>query len=235
MSISSRQGTGRPASTEPRWAAGMRPPMPAAVSREMSKAPRRYGQWAATVLVVLVAVLGAGWAYSNKGGTVEVLVLDRAVPAGHVIERNDLGSANVSGVSDAIKVADLNDVVGKRAAVGLIHGQILTSGTVVSDPLPGPQQRMVAVSVTAGRVPSTLAAGTTVDLLGVPAEGDTGRPSDLSAPVVVAAGASTYSVHTAEDGSVVVTLLVSAVDANQVAAYNAAGRLTLIQAPVAEE
>lgn len=213
----------------------MRPPTSAAVSRDMSKPPRRYGQWAATVLVVLVAVLGAGWAYSNKGGTVEVLVLDRPVAAGHVIEQDDLGSADVSGVSDAIQVADLDDVVGMRAAVGLVPGQILTSGSVVSDPVPGAQQRMVAVSLTAGRVPSTLTAGTTVDLLGVPAEGDTGKPSDLSAPVVVSAGASTYSVQTAEDGSVVVTLLVSAVDANQVAAYNAAGRLTLIQAPVAGE
>jgi hypothetical protein len=205
------------------------------VSREMSLPPRRYGQWAATVLVVLVAVLGAGWAYSNKGGTAEVLVLDRAVPAGHVIEQSDLGSANVSGVRDAVRVAELNDVVGMRAAVGLVPGQILTSGALVSDPVPGAQQRMVAVSLTAGRVPSTLAAGTTVDLLGVPSEGDTGKPSELSAPVVVSAGASTYSVQTAEDGSVVVTLLVSAVDANQVAAYNAAGRLTLVQAPVAEE
>ena len=201
----------------------------------MPKPPRRYGQWAATVLVVVVAVLGAGWAYSNKGGTIEVLVVDRAVPAGHVIEQSDLGTANVAGVKDAVPVTDLNDVVGMRAAVGLVPGQVLIAGTVMSDPVPGDQQRMVAVSLGAGRVPSTLAAGTTVDVLGVPSEGDTGKPSDLSSPVVVSAGATTYSVQTAEDGSVVVTLLVSAVDANQVAAYNATGRLMLVQAPVVEE
>ena len=43
-----------------------------------------------------------------------------------------------------------------------------------------------------------------------------------------------YSVKQAQDGSVVVTLLIDDTDAKTVAAYGAVGQLTLLQAPITD-
>lgn len=205
------------------------------VGRSLPKTPVRFGQWAGTILFVVVAALAAGWLYSAKGGTTEVLVIDRALPAGQVIEEADLGSAQVAGVPDAFAVSDLDDVVGQRASTGLVVGQVLTPEAVTDAPVPGPDERMVAVRLEQGRVPETLRAGAVVSVLAVPPNGDAGNPEELDAPEVVADGATVYDVSSAVDGSMVVSLLVSPVDADRVAAYSAAGRVTVVQASIAGE
>lgn len=196
------------------------------------RSARRYGQWLGAVAVVVAAVVAGGWLYANKGGVSEVLVIDRPVAAGHVVTEDDLGSASVSGVEGAVDVSDLEQVVGQRAAVSLVAGQVLTRAALTSQPLPGGTQRVVAVAIPAGRVPATLAAGAVVDVVAVPQSGDAATGAVLDSPQLVASGASVYGLAPADDGSVVVTLLLSASDAPQVAAYGSAGRLTVIQAPL---
>ena len=202
------------------------------LSRAMAKTPTRYGQWLGAVIAVIAAVVVGGWLYANKGGVTEVLVVDQAIPAGHPITKEDVGSASVSGVQDAVPVADLEQVLGQRAAVALVPGQVLTHDALTSQLLPGDAQRLVAVSIPQGRVPATLSAGTVVDVVAVPQAGDAGESSVLDDPKVISSRASVYAVETAEDGSAVVTLLLSSVDANSVAAYGSVGRLTLVQSPI---
>ena len=198
----------------------------------MAKTPKRYGQWLGAVITVIAAVVLGGWLYANKGGVSEVLVIDQAIPAGHTITADDLGSASISGVTDAVPVADLDEVLGQRAVVALLPGQVLTHEALTTALLPGEAQRLVAVSIPQGRVPATLTEGTAVDVVAVPQSGEAGDTEVLDNPKVISAGASVYSVKTAEDGSAVVTLLLSAVDANQVAAYGSVDRLTLVQSPL---
>ena len=207
-------------------------PGSASLSRAMAKTPKKYGQWLGAVIAVIAAVVVGGWLYANKGGVTEVLVVDHAIPVGHAITKEDLGSASVSGVKDAVPVADLDEVLGQRATVALVPGQVLTHGALTAALLPGDAQRVAAVSIPQGRVPATLTAGTSVDVVAVPQSGEAGDASVLDQPKVISSGASVYSVETAEDGSAVVTLLLSSVDANQVAAYGSVGRLTLVQAPI---
>jgi hypothetical protein len=207
-------------------------PDPTSLSRAMSRTPKKYGQWLGAVIAVIAAVILGGWIYANKGGMTEVLVVDHAIPAGHAITKDDLGSASVSGVKDAVPVADLHDVVGQRAAVALVPGQVLTHQAVTAALLPGDAQRLIAVSIPQGRVPATLTDGTAVDVVAVPQPGEAGDTGVLDNPKVISSGATVYAVKSAEDGSAVVTLLLSAVDANQVAAYGSVGRLTLVQSPL---
>lgn len=198
----------------------------------MAKTPKRYGQWLGAVITVIAAVVLGGWLYANKGGVTEVLVIDQTIPAGHTITADDLGSASISGVTDAVPVADLDEVLGQRAVVALLPGQVLTHEALTTALLPGEAQRLVAVSIPQGRVPATLTEGTAVDVVAVPQSGEAGDSEVLDNPTVISAGASVYAVKTAEDGSAVVTLLLSAVDANQVAAYGSVDRLTLVQSPL---
>jgi hypothetical protein len=207
----------------------------AGADRSLPRAPKRYGQWAGTVLFIVVVALAAGYLYTAKGGTAEVLIIDQAVPAGHTISKDDLGSAQIAGVEDAVPVADLNDVLGQRAATGLVPGQVLTHGALTTDLVPAPTERMVAVRLDAGRVPSTLDAGTVVTVLAVPPSGDAGDPAVLDNPVTLADQATVYAVEEAVDGSIVVTLLVAAEKADKIAAYSSAGRVTVVQSSVAGE
>lgn len=217
-------------------------PGAASLSKTVNKTPRKYGQMLISVLVVLAAVVAGGWLYVNKGAAHEVLVVDQPIPAGHQITEDDvrtstdpvLVSRSVSGVDDAILVSDVDSVYGKRTTVALVPGQVLTDDALTSELLPEEGDRLIAVNLPAGRIPSTLAPGSVVDAVAVPQEGQGGDKKALDDPVVVAAGATVHSSTQAQDGSYVVTLLISETDARTVAAYGSAGQLTLLQAPIVD-
>lgn len=214
----------------------------ASLSKAVSKAPRKYGQMLISVVVVIAAVLAGGWLYVNKGGTKEVLVVAQPIPAGHPITEADvrtsrdplLVSRSVSGIDDAILVSDVDSVLGKRTTVTLLPGQVLTDEALTTSLLPQQGKQLIAVNLPAGRVPATLEAGSVVNAIAVPQEGQAGDPDALDSPKDLAAGASVYSVKQAQDGSVVVTLLIDDADASTVAAYGAVGQLTLLQAPITD-
>lgn len=200
----------------------------------MPRTPRRYGQWAGMILFVVVAVLGAAYLYMAKGQTSEVLVLQEPVAEGQVLQEEALRTAQVSGVSDAVPVGQLSTVVGKRAAVALVPGQVLTNAALTAQTVPGPDERVVAVQLEAGRVPATLTAGTQVEVLAVPPVGDVGDTQELELPDVITDEAQVYAVQGTAAGSKVISLVVPDTDAEELAAYSAAGRVTVVQAPVGE-
>lgn len=233
--------------TSPR-APGQRPSVPgglpsaASLSKVVSKTPRKYGQMLVAVLVVIAAVVAGGWLYMNKGSVKEVLVVDRPIPAGHPITEDDVRTSrdpllvarSVSGVDGAIPVSEVDEVFGQRTTVALLPGQVLTEDALTSDLLPQDGKRLIAVNLPAGRVPDTLAPGVVVDAIAVPQEGQSGDAKALDDPPIISAGATVYSTNRAEDGTVVVTLLISETDARTVAAYGAVGQLILLHAPVTE-
>ena len=195
------------------------------------RAPRRLGQWAAAVLFVAMVVIGLVALFESQSDRVEVLVVTGPVPAGQVIERSDLRAGEVAGVPDAIPAADLGEVVGRRAAGGLVDGQVLTDSAISEASVPGEGQRLVALNLPTGRVPGGLAGGDTVDVLSAPVEGADGTKEQLQAPEVLADSARVQEVGKSPEGTVVVTVLVPEDVSDSVAAYSSAGQVTIIQAP----
>jgi hypothetical protein len=194
--------------------------------------PRRLGQWAATVMFVLGSVLAAGWFWQQRGDRVEVLVVEAAIPAGHVVAQGDLTSGSVSGVTGAIPVGDLDRVVGSSAATGLVPGQVLTEGMLTRAPMPATGQRVVGVQVDATRAPAGLEAGDVVTVLAVPPSGDPSDLRTLGSPTVLTASASVFDAVGIEGAGTRISLVVGDRDANRVATFAAAGRVALVQAPI---
>jgi hypothetical protein len=202
--------------------------------RELPRVPRRYGQWALTVLFLLATGIGAGWLWQHNGDQVEVIALGDAVAAGHVIDRGDLVARQVSGVAGAIPVSEVDRVVGSFAAVPLLPGQVLLDAMVTVDPVPATGERVVGVELKATRAPRGLAAGDVATILAVPPEGDASTPGDLNDPVVLARSAQVLSAEPVDGGGTRYSLVVEEGVANKVAAYGAAGRVALVQAPIGE-
>jgi Flp pilus assembly protein CpaB len=194
--------------------------------------PRRYGQWAAAVLFVLVAVVAAGWLWQQKSDRVEVLAVTHAVPAGTVLSNEDLKVVDVAGVDGAVGADDASSIIGSAAAVELVPGQILTPEMLTPDPLPGPGERVVGVQLDGTRAPGGLVPGDRVSVLAVPPSGDAGTPADLSSPTVLAEVATVRSVERVQGAGTRFALLVPRASADQVAAFGAAGRVSLVQAPL---
>ena len=200
--------------------------------KDVPRVPRRYGQWAATVLFLLVAMLAAGWLWQQKSERVEVLVLRTPVSAGEVVDRTDLSTAEVAGVDGAVPLGEVDSVVGRTATVGLLPGQVLTSEMVTDQPVPASRERVVGVELEANRVPPELAAGATVMVLAVPPSGDPSSASVLSSPQVLAERAVVQSSARVDGGNTRLSLVVPRNVANRVAAFGAAGRITVIQTPL---
>ncbi len=201
-------------------------------STRLPTRPRRVGQWAGTVVFVGASVVLAGWLWQQRGDTVDVLVMGEAVAAGQVISEGDLTSASVSGVPGAIPVADLELVVGATASTGLVPGQVLNEGLLAAAPVPATGQRVVGVELDPTRVPWGITAGDVVSVLAVPPSGDPGDPEVLTDPPVLAENAQVLRVGRGDAGTRI-SLVVPDAEANQVAAFGAAGRVAIVQAPSA--
>jgi hypothetical protein len=205
---------------------------PKSLGHDLPRVPRRYGQWAGAVLLVVMAVLLAGWFWQQKNDREEVLAVARPVVAGTVIEADDLKVVSVAGVTSTIRSGDAASVVGSTAAVGLVEGQILTPDMVTSKPLPGPGERVVGLQLDATRAPTGLLAGDVVVVLAVPPAGDPSSPAELDDPTVLAPKATVASAELVEGTGTRLALAVPESVAERVTAYVAAGRVALVQAPI---
>jgi len=186
------------------------------------------------VLLVVAGVTAATWLYVQKGETVEVLVLARAVPAGHEITAGDLTTAQVSGVEGSVTADDASTILGQFAVVGLVPGQVLNHDALTTQALPSEGERMVALNIPVGRLPVGVEAGSAVEVLAAPAPGQGTSSAQFAAPKVIAARALAHDVEVVDDGTVVLTLRLDEADADLVAAHSAAGEVTVIQIPVGE-
>ena len=196
---------------------------------------RRLAQWTGTILFVLVVVLGLLTLFRSQSDRVEVLVVTHPVSAGQVIDHGDLRPADVAGVEGAIPASDVASILGKRAAAGLVEGQVLTDSAVADVLVPAGGERLVAIRLDEGRVPGGLQPGDPVDVLATPPDGDPGTKEQLEAPSVLAEAARVDSVGGTPEGAVVVTVVVADAVADPIAAHSATGRVTIVQAPLSGE
>lgn len=197
---------------------------------------KRQRRWSAVALCAVLAVLcglGAAAAVTSAGDRTRVLAVARDVPAGQVLTDGDLAVAEVSADAALSPVAasERTAMVGRRTAVDLRKGGLLTLGQLSAGSGLGDNMQQVGVQVKRGQAPAgTLAAGDKVLAVTTPAQGEQpdtktqARPSTVSAVVV--------SVSRPDaTGTVVVNLAVAPADGPQLATRASLGRIALVREP----
>jgi hypothetical protein len=184
-------------------------------------------------------VLGCALAFVDAslhlGSREEVLVVAQPVAAGQVVTATDLRAARVSTGSglDVVLSGDESTVVGRRAAVALVAGSLLTSGEVGNAPAVGSGSDVVAVGLKAGAYPPGLAPGDRVQVVPVTSGSSSssggGTASATSGSPVAATVLSIDTAPSGSDTPTVFSLQVSTGDADEVAALAAAGQASLVQ------
>lgn len=198
-------------------------------------ATRRHRQAPLVALGVLL-VLGCALAFADAsvhlGSREQVLVVVQPVSAGQVLTSGDLRTARVSTGSglDVVPVDQEATVLGRRVAVPLVAGSLLTATEVGSAPAVGSGSDVVAVGLRAGAYPPEVVPGDRVQVVPV-ASGSSGTNtasvasgSPIDATVLAVTGAPADS-----DEPTVFSLQVSANDSDEVAALAAAGQASLVE------
>lgn len=174
----------------------------------------------AVVVAVVAATLFAGLLTSTNE-RIEVLAVARPVAVGDRIEAADLAVAEVSA-SDALRpvaAAERARMVGRRAAVGLVPGTLLTADAVAPGPVLDPGKATVGLSLKPGRFPLGIAKGQRV-LLVLAAVGRE-EPPTTHAGTVVAVG------NGALEGDRVLSVLVAEESVAEVAVAAGDGRISV--------
>lgn len=199
-------------------------------------------------LVLVVASVGGGllfWGSTRE--TVPVLVASRDLPAGHVIQSDDLAVARVrleGGLASlAIPDGRLDEAVG-RATAGPVHaGEMLVWPDLASGPVIGPDEVAITVPVEADAVYTGLRPGDGVAVL---ATQDKGKPSSQTVTLLDRAVVYAISLEPGpialgsrgqaeeERGLTNVTLLVPRSEAEEVAHAAVDWQITLAFLPPAE-
>jgi len=182
-------------------------------------------------------VLGCALAFTDAslhlGSREEVLVVAQPVAAGQVVTGADLRVARVSTGSglDVVLSGQEATVVGRRAAVPLMAGSLLTASEVGSPPPVSSGFDLVAVGLKAGAYPPDLAPGDRVQIVPVAStsSGGTGTSSVTSGSPVRATVLSIEAASSDSDTPAVFSLQVARSDADAVASLAAAGQASLVE------
>ncbi|WP_444949538.1 SAF domain-containing protein [Micromonospora ureilytica] len=143
MSLATRNGTGSVDA----------PVNPPTVVRQRRVRPGLLGL---AVLLIALGGLGSAFAVTSVRATGSYLAVARPVEVGREISAADLVTVQVAGGQGLrpVPAGRLDEVVGKRAAVALLPGTLLTLGQVTDDPLLGPGQQQIALGLETAQVPA---------------------------------------------------------------------------------
>ncbi|RQX11851.1 flagellar biosynthesis protein FlgA [Micromonospora ureilytica] len=178
MSLATRNGTGSVDA----------PVNPPTVVRQRRVRPGLLGL---AVLLIALGGLGAAFAVTSVRATGSYLAVARPVEVGREISAADLITVQVAGGQGLrpVPAGRLDEVVGKRAAVALLPGTLLTLGQVTDDPLLGPGQQQIALGLETAQVPAReLHPGDKVLLVSTPddnADGDAAAAGTRFAATVI--------------------------------------------------
>lgn len=174
--------------------------------------------------VLLGAVLGAV-AWTAAASTSEVVAARSTLLRGETIERADLIAVRL-GVDPAlhpIPAVEIDSLVGQRVALDTAAGGLLTRDSVTPNGLPERGTSVVGLSLAAGLVPSDdLEPGDRVRIVATPGQqGEVEQTPPTIQATVVRVGLS-------ESGGWLVDVQVSELDAAELAARAATGRVALV-------
>jgi hypothetical protein len=198
---------------------------------------RRQVPWiVAGVLLVVGCALAFGVASVRASHGEVVLAVAQPVPAGQVVEANDLRAVRMSPLTGVQPVLLSNEasVVGHPAAVGLVAGTLLTLADIGVASPGSASFDVVAMALKAGAYPPSLGAGESVEVVPVAGGSSSGASASPVAGQADSVRAVIVGIETAPAGSsvaAVVSLQVSPSDAAEVAALGAAGDAVLVGLP----
>lgn len=201
------------------------PVAPPTVIRQRRMRPGLLGL---AILLIALGGLGSAFAVTSVRATGTYLAVARPVAAGSVLGADDLTSVQMAGGQGLRPVpADrIDDVIGKRAAVTLTPGTLVTQDQLTDQPLLGPGQQQIALGLKPSEVPArTLRPGDRVLLISTPAKSADGRTTTTS---VTRFTATVIDSDTAEGNTVVVYLAVAVRDVPAVVALAAEQRVALV-------
>ncbi|MEU7031468.1 SAF domain-containing protein [Streptomyces sp. NPDC046275] len=225
--------TAVPAGAGPVPAQAAPPQIPSATAGFRARR-RRPGMYALAVALIAAGGSGGFLAFQATGERTPVLAVAQSVQAGDVIKDSDLIEAQVQ-LDPALKpvpAADRDKVVGKRAAVALTPGSMLTQGQVTTRTLVKPGERLVGIGLKAAQMPATrLSPGDKVLVVATPADGQTtpaGKDGDRPEPQQIAARIVRVGEKQASTGDTVVDVAVPSQFGPALAAQAATGNVALV-------
>ena len=194
------------------------------------KLRRRPVLLAASVAAVCLGALLGAWAWTSTSDTQQVVAVRSTIQRGQVITRADLVNVQV-GVDPAlasVPAAGVEALVGKRAALDMSAGSLVTPADVTSEVLPPAGMSVVGVGVPAGLLPGTpLLVGDHIRVVltpGAQGEATNGPPKTISAVVV---GVS-LGGDAGPGAQVVVSVQVPESNAAELAAWAATGKVAIV-------
>src|SRR5690606_40500418 len=98
---------------------------------------------------IVLAALGSATLFRAVGPSQEYLALARDVPVGAQVTAADLRVVrlNASPGLTPVPVSEVDQVIGRYAAVPLVAGSLLTPQQLTAEPVPGPGEQLVAVTI----------------------------------------------------------------------------------------
>ena len=183
---------------------------------------------AGAFVLLICAYVGAQFALHGQP-TAELVTVVRPVAAGQALTAADLGTTHLSGGGvHGFAGSTIDALVGRRTAVSLPAGTLLSNALLTDATSPGPGQQVLAMALRAGAYPPGLQPGQAVGVLQVPSTAaGTGMAS-----LVLAGRARVVAVQAdAGSGVTVVSLALDNARVLDVARAAAAGAVTLSLLP----
>jgi hypothetical protein len=227
--VTSPARTGRGTSNDARPTNGS---APSAAVPTPPRARRRWGLFAAMVLVVALGALGNVWLLASTTTAREVVAARTTIERGSVIAREDLMTVRIEldPSLHTVPGGDLTGLVGQRAALDVAAGSLLTAESVTEAAVPPGGYSLVGVGVAQARMPGVaLVAGDQVRVVATPelATGTDAHAAPVSVGAVVVA-AQPGTDATGAGAQTIVTLQVPAADAASLAALAATGKVAVV-------
>ncbi|MBD2896198.1 hypothetical protein amrb99_51420 [Actinomadura sp. RB99] len=197
---------------------------------------RRPGMLLAAAMLVLFAVATNVYLFVSSGNRVSVVKVARDVAADHEITQADLERVRVAvepGV-EVIPAHQLDQVVGRRAAMPLRRGTLLAASQLSTQQSPPAGRTLVGMSLKPGSMPPGLASGWKVRVVftagaqgqDAGAGAEQGRAESVVARDVAAVVDQVDGPDT--EGATTVSLMVPEADSSTVARQAAAGMVVLV-------
>lgn len=195
----------------------------------------RPGLLGLAVLLIALGGLGAAFAVTSVRATGTYLAVARQVSVGTALTADDVRSVQVAGGVglSPVPASKINDVLGKRAAVTLVPGTLITMDQLTDKPLLGPGQQQVAIGLKPNQVPAKeLRPGDKVLLVSTPPQNSgatcEARPSQATRYEATVVDAAEPNDKGPDRTTVVVYLALAARDAPAVVTLAAQNRLAVI-------
>ncbi|WP_240930645.1 SAF domain-containing protein [Isoptericola sp. BMS4] len=176
-----------------------------------------------------LGALASVWAYQGASDAQDVLAVRTTVERGQVIEPDDLMTVpmTVDPALQPLPASQLDAVVGKRAALDLAAGGVVTADQVTETVLPAAGMSVVGLNLTASGLPADqVRVGDRVRVV-LTSDTVTGTGSTPAGPVAIDAEVAGTGIDDAS-GNTILNVQVAHDDAPLVADKAAAGQVAVV-------